>query len=62
VIALEAERYLAHSDSRLMVLFGVSDIVAVDTGDAILITRREHSPHLGRVVEELERRGLRRYL
>jgi mannose-1-phosphate guanylyltransferase len=62
VIALEAERYLAHSDSRLMVLFGVSDIVAVDTGDAILIAHREHSPRLGRVIEELERRGLRRYL
>jgi mannose-1-phosphate guanylyltransferase len=62
VIALDAERYLAHADSRLMVLFGVSDIVAVDTGDAILIAHREHSPRLGRVVEELERRGLRRYL
>ncbi len=62
VIALDAERYLAHSDSRLMVLFGVSDIVAVDTGDAILIAHREHSPRLGRVIEELERRGLRRYL
>jgi mannose-1-phosphate guanylyltransferase len=62
VIALEAERYLAHSDSRLMVLFGVSDIVAVDTGDAILIAHREHSPRLGRVIEELERRGLHRYL
>jgi mannose-1-phosphate guanylyltransferase len=62
VIALDAERYLAHSDSRLMVLFGVSDIVAVDTGDAILIAHREHSPRLGRVIEELERRGLHRYL
>jgi mannose-1-phosphate guanylyltransferase/mannose-6-phosphate isomerase len=62
VIALEAERFLAHSDSRLMVLFGVSDIVAVDTGDAILIAHREQSPRLGRVIEELERRGLHRYL
>ncbi len=62
VIALEAERYLAHSDSRLMVLFGVSDIVAVDTGDAILIAHREHAPRLGQVIEELERRGLHRYL
>jgi mannose-1-phosphate guanylyltransferase len=62
VIALEAERYLAHSHSRLMVLFGVSDVIAVDTGDAILIANREHSPRLGEVVKELERRGLTRYL
>ncbi|HVN30207.1 MAG TPA: sugar phosphate nucleotidyltransferase, partial [Candidatus Binataceae bacterium] len=62
VIAMEAERYLAHSHSRLMVLFGVSDLIAVDTGDAILIAHREHSPRLGEVVKELERRGLHRYL
>ena len=62
VIAMEAERYLAHSHSRLMVLFGVSDVIAVDTGDAILIAHREHSSRLGEVVKELERRGLRRYL
>jgi mannose-1-phosphate guanylyltransferase len=62
VIALEAERYLAHSDTRLMVLFGVSDVIAVDTGDAILIAHREHSARLGEVVKELERRGLKRYL
>jgi mannose-1-phosphate guanylyltransferase len=62
VIALEAERYLAHSDSRLMVLFGVSDIVAVDTGDAILIAHREQSSRLAEVVRELERRGLKHYL
>lgn len=62
VIAMEAERYLAHSDSRLMVLFGVSDLIAVDTGDAILIAHRTHSPRLGEVVKELERRGLKHYL
>jgi mannose-1-phosphate guanylyltransferase len=61
-ISLESERVLAHSDSRLMVLFGVRDLIVVDTGDAILIAHRERSPHVGRVTEELKRRGLERYL
>jgi mannose-1-phosphate guanylyltransferase len=61
-IALESERVLAHPDSRLMVLFGVRDLIVVDTGDAILIAHREKSQHVRRVTEELERRGLHRYL
>jgi mannose-1-phosphate guanylyltransferase len=61
-IALESDRVLAHSDSRLMVLFGVQDLIVVDTGDAILIAHRDRSPHVGRVTEDLKRRGLHRYL
>jgi len=62
VLALESKRILAHSHSRLMVLFGVRDLIAVDTGDALLIAHRSKSPELGRVTEELARRGLHRYL
>jgi mannose-1-phosphate guanylyltransferase len=61
-IALDSERVLALPGSRLMVLFGVRDLIVVDTGDAILVANRERSPQLGRVIQELERRGLRRYL
>jgi Mannose-6-phosphate isomerase len=45
-----------------MVLFGVRDLIVVDTGDAILIAHRQMSQHVRRVTEELERRGLGRYL
>jgi mannose-1-phosphate guanylyltransferase len=62
VLALDSERFLAHSDSRLMVLFGVSDIIAVDTGDALLIAHRSQSPEIRRITEELARRGMHRYL
>jgi len=61
-IALDSERVLAFPDSRLMVLFGVRDLIVVDTGDAILVAHRERSPQVGRVTQELERRGLKRYL
>jgi mannose-1-phosphate guanylyltransferase len=62
VVAIDASGVLARAGDRLMVLLGVSDLVAVDTGDAILIARRSQSQDVRRVVEELQRRGLTRYL
>ena len=63
VIALDCDGVLARGgDERLMVLLGVKDLVAVDTGDALLIASRESSQDLRRVVDELARRRLDRYL
>lgn len=62
VMALDSAGVLAHSNSRLMVLLGVNDIVAVDTPDAILIINRARSQETRRVTEELKRRGLDRFL
>ncbi len=62
VIALDTSGVIARGGKRLMVLLGVSDLVAVDTGDAILIARRSQSQEVRRVPEELARRGLTRYL
>ncbi len=62
VLALDSERILAHSDSRLMVIFGVNDLIAVDTGDAILIAHRNKSDALRRVTDALATPALRKYL
>jgi mannose-1-phosphate guanylyltransferase/mannose-6-phosphate isomerase len=63
VIALDCEGVLARgSQRRLMVLLGVKDLVAVDTGDAILIAGRQNSQDLRRVVDELARCRFDRYL
>ncbi len=62
VIALDSQGVIARSGSRLMVLMGVSDLVAIDTGDAILIARRSQSQEVRRIPDELARRGLTRYL
>jgi len=62
VLALDSERILAHSDSRLMVIFGMSDLIAIDTGDAILIAHRDKSDALRRVTEALATPALRKYL
>ena len=47
---------------RLIVLNGVQDLVVVDTGDVLLVCRREDAGRLREVVEELGRRGLDEYL
>jgi mannose-1-phosphate guanylyltransferase len=63
VIALDCEGVLARgADKRLMVLLGVKDLVVVDTGDALLIASRKNSQDLRRVVDELARRRLDRFL
>ena len=62
VLALEADGVLARSPQRLMVLLGVKDIIAIETPDAILIANRSQSQDVRRVIEELERRKLKRYL
>ena len=62
VIAIDTDGVLARGSDRLMVILGVSDLVAIDTGDAILIARRSASQEVRKVTEELARRGMKRYL
>jgi mannose-1-phosphate guanylyltransferase/mannose-6-phosphate isomerase len=62
VITFDSQGVIARSGSRLMVLMGVSDLIAIDTGDAILIARRSQSQEVRRIPDELARRGLSRYL
>lgn len=61
-ITIDSDGVLARARNRLMVLIGVSDIVAVDTGDAILIARRSRSQEVRAAIDEMRRRGLDRYL
>jgi len=62
VIALGSDGVLARGGDRLMVLLDVDDLVAVDTEDTILIARRSRSQELRKVIDDLSRRGLKRYL
>ncbi len=62
VLAFDSAGVLARGGSRLMVLLGVKDIVAVDAGDALLIIQRRRSQETRRITEELKRRGLDHYL
>jgi len=45
------------SPRKLVALVGVEDLVVVETEDALLITTRQHSQDVGKVVKELAARG-----
>lgn len=62
VVALDSTSILARSGKRLMVLLGVKNLIAVDTDDALLITSRTRAQDLPRIIDELKRRKLDKYL
>ena len=48
--------------ARLFVLQGVRDLVLIDTGDVLLVCRRDQSGLVREIVEQLDRSGLERFL
>lgn len=48
---------LVLADGRLVSLVGVDDLVVVETGDAVLVTRREHAQDVKDIVARLRREG-----
>jgi mannose-1-phosphate guanylyltransferase len=62
VVALDSRGCVVDSPRRLVALLGVDDLVIVDTPDAVLVCRRDRAQEVRRVVAELRRRGLDRYL
>jgi mannose-1-phosphate guanylyltransferase len=61
-IVIDSHNVLVRGGKRLIVMLGINDLVAVDTDDALLIMNRSRSQELGRVLDELKRRGLEKYL
>jgi mannose-1-phosphate guanylyltransferase len=62
LLALDSSRCVVDSPSRLVALLGVDDLVVVDSPDAVLVCHKSRVQDVRRVVAELERRGLRRYV
>jgi mannose-1-phosphate guanylyltransferase len=57
-IAVDARgNYVAAPDGKLVALIGVSDLVVVDAGDALLVAPRERSQDVRQVVEALRKRN-----
>jgi mannose-1-phosphate guanylyltransferase len=56
-IALNAKGNYVFSPDKFVALVGVENLVVVETEDALLITTREHSQDVGKVVKELAARG-----
>ena len=62
VLALDATRNLIWSPSKFVAAIGVSDLVVVETSDALLVCSRERAQDVGRVVRWLEQHRLQKLL
>ncbi|MGD0293981.1 MAG: mannose-1-phosphate guanylyltransferase [Terracidiphilus sp.] len=56
-MALDAVNNYIYSPHKFVALVGVEDLVIVDTEDALLIARRDHSQDVGKIVKELGLNG-----
>src|SRR5690625_7926756 len=54
VIMHDASRCLVQADSRLVVMVGIHDAVAIDTADALLVGHRESVKHATNVVKSTQ--------
>jgi mannose-1-phosphate guanylyltransferase len=52
-LAIDSRGNYVYSPKKFVSLVGVEDLVVVETDDALLITTREHSQDVGKVVKEL---------
>ena len=56
-VVLGSKGNYVFSPDKMVALVGVQDLVVVETDDALLITTRQHSQEVGKVVKELGARG-----
>lgn len=56
-VVIDAKGNYVYAPGKMVALLGVSDLVVVETADALLITTRERSQDVGKVVAELKARG-----
>ncbi len=57
VIVVDSKNTMVRSETRLVSIVGLSDIIVVDTSDAVLVTRRSSSQNVKEVVDSLKARG-----
>jgi len=56
-VEIDAHGNYVYARGKVIALVGVNDLVVVETSDALLITTRERSQDVGKVVAELKTRG-----
>jgi len=59
---LDSQRNMIVSDRKFVAAIGVEDLIVVETDDALLVCRRDRAQDAGKVVREIERRGLNKLL
>jgi mannose-1-phosphate guanylyltransferase len=56
-VEIDSKGNYVYAPGKVIALVGVSDLVVVETGDALLITTRERSQDVGKVVAQLKQAG-----
>ena len=60
IFSLNASRNYIHAPGKFVAVVGVNNMVVVETEDALLITTRENSQDVGKVVKHLDEKKLRK--
>jgi mannose-1-phosphate guanylyltransferase len=60
--ALDAEGNFVHAPKKFIAAVGVKNLVVVETDDALLITTRENSQDVGKIVKHLDEKKLEKLL
>jgi len=58
IFTLNASRNYVHAPGKFVAVVGVNDIVVVETEDALLVTTRENSQDVGKVVKYLDEKKM----
>ena len=56
---LNARGNYVHAPGKFVAAVGVSDVVVVETADALLITTRQHAQDVGKVVKYLDEKRMK---
>ena len=62
VLPVATKNSIVYSPERLVALVGVTDLIVVDSADALLICARDRAQDVRKVTDELKRRGWSKYL
>jgi mannose-1-phosphate guanylyltransferase len=62
VLLLASRGNYVGAEAKLVALLGVSDLIIVDTPDALLVAHKDRAQQVGEVVKQLEARGRRELL
>ena len=57
VIAEDSHNNYVHTEDKLVAVLGVDDIVVVNTKDAVLVTNKEQSQYVKKIVEHIVQKG-----
>jgi mannose-1-phosphate guanylyltransferase len=60
IFTLNATGNYVHAPDKFVAVVGVKDLVVVETGDALLVTSRENSQDVGKIVKYLDEKKLKK--